>query len=61
MSCGEWQNAADLLNPSYLQRFTQAHTSSEVVKIWTEAELKAGKRNIFTIKGHVDASLEEKK
>ena len=26
-----------------------------------EAELKAGKRNIFTIKGHVDASLEEKK
>ena len=26
-----------------------------------EAELKAGKRNIFTIKGHVDASLKEKK
>ena len=39
---GEWQNAADLLNPTYLERFNQAHTAEEVIKIWTEDELKAG-------------------
>ncbi len=39
---GEWQNPADLLTPAYLNRFNQAHATDEVVKIWTEAELKTG-------------------
>ncbi len=53
---GEWQNAAELLNSGYLDRFNQAHTSGEVVKIWTEAELKAGtvfkkaKKQVFRYK-----------
>ncbi|MCB0532308.1 MAG: M1 family metallopeptidase [Lewinellaceae bacterium] len=39
---GEWQNPGDLLEKTYLDRFNQAHTSNEVVKVFTEAELKAG-------------------
>ncbi|MBK8965460.1 MAG: hypothetical protein IPM36_02035 [Lewinellaceae bacterium] len=39
---GEWQNPGDLLEKTYLDRFNQAHTSTEVIKIFTENELKAG-------------------
>lgn len=39
---GEWQNAADLLDSVYLDRYTRAHTATEVIKVFTEAELKAG-------------------
>ena len=53
---GEWQNPADLLEKTYLDRFNTAHTSAEVVKIFTEAELKAGgvfkkaKQHVFRYK-----------
>jgi hypothetical protein len=39
---GEWQNAADLLTPVYLDRFKKAHNSNEVSAIFTEKELKNG-------------------
>lgn len=39
---GEWQNAADLLDSVYLDRYKRAHTATEVIKVFTEAELKAG-------------------
>ena len=39
---GEWQNAVDILQPKFFERWQQAHTSAEVVSIFTEAELKAG-------------------
>jgi hypothetical protein len=39
---GEWQNAADLLTPVYLDRFQKAHNSNEVSAIFTEKELKNG-------------------
>jgi hypothetical protein len=39
---GEWQNAADLLEKPFLERFNQAHTSTDIVKIFTEEQLKAG-------------------
>ena len=41
------QEKAKLISHAYLKR--------------REAELKAGKRNIYTVKGHVDPSLQEKK
>jgi hypothetical protein len=53
---GEWQNPADLLEKNYLDRFNTAHTDTGVVKIFTEAELKAGgvfkkaKQHVFRFK-----------
>ncbi len=53
---GEWQNAADILQPQFLERWQSAHTSNEVVSIFSEAELKAGgvfknlKKNVFRFK-----------
>ncbi len=39
---GEWQNAADLLTPAVLERWNRAHTSPEVIPVFTEKELQAG-------------------
>ncbi len=39
---GEWQNAADLLMPSYLERFQRAHRSDTVISIFSEDDLKRG-------------------
>ncbi|MBK6929425.1 MAG: M1 family metallopeptidase [Saprospirales bacterium] len=53
---GEWQNPGDLLEKTCLDRYELAHTSPDVIKIWTEAELKAGgvfkkaKQHIFRYK-----------
>jgi len=53
---GEWQNPGDLLEKTYLDRFNAAHSSTEVIKIFTEAELKAGgvfkknKQHVFRYK-----------
>lgn len=53
---GEWQNPADLLEKTFLDRFNTAHTATDVVKIFTEAELKAGgvfkkaKQHVFRYK-----------
>ncbi len=50
---GEWQNAADVLNPTYLDRWQKAQNTSEVLSIFTEKELLAGgvykknARNVF--------------
>lgn len=40
---GEWQNAPDLLQPEYLARWEKARHSDEVVKIWSESEIKSGR------------------
>lgn len=53
---GEWQNPADILQPVYLERWQRAHTSPEVLSIFSEAELKSGKvykkaaKNVFRFK-----------
>ncbi|MCC7464927.1 MAG: hypothetical protein IT261_01580, partial [Saprospiraceae bacterium] len=53
---GEWQNAAELLQPAFFQRWEKAHTSKEVISIFSEAELKSGavlkkaKKNTFRFK-----------
>ncbi len=53
---GEWQNAADVLTPTYLDRWQKAHTSNEVAAIFTEKELgnggvfKKSDRNVFKFK-----------
>ncbi|MFN0014777.1 MAG: M1 family metallopeptidase, partial [Saprospiraceae bacterium] len=53
---GEWQNPGDLLEKTSLDRYNAAHTSAEVVKIFTEAELKEGgvfkksKKQVFRYK-----------
>jgi len=39
---GEWQNAAEMLNPNYLDRWNKAHTSTDVVSVFSEKELQAG-------------------
>ncbi len=39
---GEWQNAADLLEKTYLDRWNKAHTAREVISVFSEKELKAG-------------------
>ncbi len=39
---GEWQNAAELLQPAYLERWNRAHQSADVVSIFTEKEVKSG-------------------
>jgi hypothetical protein len=53
---GEWQNATDLLMPTYLDRWNRAHSNTDVTPIFTETELKNGsvfkkqKQNIFRYK-----------
>lgn len=53
---GEWQNPGEVLEPAYFERFQKAHTSNEVVSVFTEAELKSGgvfkkaKKNVFRYK-----------
>ena len=39
---GEWQNAADVLMPTYLERWKKAKTSDQVIAVFTEKELQAG-------------------
>ncbi len=39
---GEWQNATDLLEPTYLERFQRAHRTDTVVRIFTKEELQRG-------------------
>lgn len=40
---GEWQNARDMLQPAYYERWEKAHTSEDIVQIFSEAELKSGR------------------
>jgi len=53
---GEWQNAADILQPTFLERWERAHGSKEVVSIFSEEELKVGgvykksSKNVFRFK-----------
>lgn len=53
---GEWQNAAEILQPDFLERWEKAHSSSEVIQIFSESELKSGavfkkaKKNVFRFK-----------
>lgn len=53
---GEWQNAADVLEKNYLDRWKQAQTSAEVISVFSEKELQAGgvfknaKQNVFKFK-----------
>ncbi len=53
---GEWQNAATILQPKFLERWEKAHTNPEVTSIWSEAEIKSGavfkkaKKNVFHFK-----------
>jgi hypothetical protein len=50
---GEWQNAETMFKPRIFERWKNAHTSSEVVGVFSEDELKAGdvflksKKNTF--------------
>ena len=50
---GEWQNAAEMLQPTFYERWQKAHMDTEVSSIFTEAELKSGKvfkkasKNVF--------------
>jgi hypothetical protein len=53
---GEWQNPGEILQPAFLQRWEKAHTSAEVLSIFSEAEIKSGavlkkaKKNTFRFK-----------
>ncbi len=53
---GEWQNSSDVLQPKFQERWQRAHASTEVISIFSEAELKAGivfkkaKKNVFQFK-----------
>ncbi len=53
---GEWQNAADMLENTYLERWKKAQTATEVISIFSEKELQAGgvykkaKENVFKFK-----------
>ncbi|MBL7825209.1 MAG: M1 family metallopeptidase [Saprospiraceae bacterium] len=40
---GEWQNAQEILEPAYFEKWKKAHTSKEVVSIYSEAEVTSGK------------------
>lgn len=39
---GEWQNPRDILAPPYYERWNKARTASEVIAVFSEAELKKG-------------------
>jgi hypothetical protein len=53
---GEWQNAAEMLQPTYFDRWQKAHSANEVSAIFTEKELLSGSvfkksaRNVFKFK-----------
>lgn len=40
---GEWQNAAEILEPTYLERWNKAHSASDVMSIYSEQEVLSGK------------------
>lgn len=39
---GEWQNAENMLQPAVFERWKKAHTSNDVVAVFSEEELKSG-------------------
>jgi len=39
---GTWQNAAQILSKTYLKRWSQAFTATDVISIFSEKELKSG-------------------
>ena len=39
---GEWQNAAEVLEKTYLDRWKKAQTAAEVISVFSEKELQAG-------------------
>ncbi|MBL7825781.1 MAG: M1 family metallopeptidase [Saprospiraceae bacterium] len=39
---GEWQNASEILTPTYLDRWKKAQTSNDVIAVFKENELRAG-------------------
>lgn len=53
---GEWRNPADILQPTYLERWQHAHEQREVLSIFSEREIKSGavfkkaKKNVFRFK-----------
>lgn len=53
---GAWQNAAEILTPTYLNRWEKAHTASDVIAVFSEKELLAGgvfkqrPQNVFKFK-----------
>jgi Peptidase family M1 domain len=50
---GEWQNAEEVLSNTVFQRWKNAHEGSEVVKIFTEDELKT--KELYKQRGKVKA------
>lgn len=46
---GEWQNAADILTSTYLNRWNEAHRSAEVLSVFSEKELRKG--GVYAKKG----------
>lgn len=49
---GEWQNAAQMLRPAFLEKWKAAHLNDEVVSIFTEAEIRKG-APFLPLKEHV--------
>lgn len=53
---GEWQNAAEVLTTTYFDRWQKAHTATDVLSVFSEAELRSGgvyknkDRNVFKFK-----------
>lgn len=53
---GEWQNPADILQPKFLERWQKAHSSTEVLSIFSTEDLKSGevfkksRKNVFHFK-----------
>jgi len=53
---GEWQNAADVLQPEFLTRWEKAHQTADIVSVFSEADLKSrkvykkAKNNVFHFK-----------
>jgi hypothetical protein len=39
---GEWQNAREILAPEYFSRWEKAHTSADVISVFSENEIKSG-------------------
>ncbi len=39
---GEWQNAKEILSPTYLSRWEKAQTAKDVISVFSETELKKG-------------------
>lgn len=53
---GEWQNAAEMLEKTYFDRWNKAHTAADVIAVFSEKELKTGgvykknSQNVFKFK-----------